>query len=80
VTYGVEDVSRLVAVPVRTLQRWHREGHLVASCATGGGKHRRYSEADLRRALVMAALRRSGLSRMDQIARATEEVLAVGWA
>jgi DNA-binding transcriptional MerR regulator len=47
-------------VPKRTLQRWHDRGFLVASAATGGGRHRRYTESDLRRARVMGALKRLG--------------------
>ncbi len=65
-TYGVEDVERVTGIPKRTLQRWDDEGLLTASATPRGrdghrSPHRRYSESDMVRARLIAALRAHGL-------------------
>lgn len=75
-TYTIDDVSSLTGVPVRKLQRWDETGFARASSRTGGG-HRRYTEDDVLRIRLAAALRRLRISakRARPMLDAVEEIV-----
>lgn len=56
-TYTAKEVSAILDVPVRTLQRWVDLGLVISSAHSGGTRRRRYTMDDVHRARIVQALR-----------------------
>lgn len=72
--YTEKQVARIAEVDCYTLRRWHRDGIARASSRTAGKGHRRYTMQDVRRVVIVAALRSAKRCAYRDLAKQAEAI------